>query len=364
MNHLWRARHTLCVASALAGSLLTLSLLAQQARPTPQGDADLTRGRGLYVLHCERCHGTNGGEMECMDIVPLAGLGRRPRVGLVKDVLSPSYFFRGTSFKGADARDLAAYVLSLKGEKGFDDPGLLCPIRLLEKRYGLFDYYRAIDVRDGAAYDKGHIPNGERWPTGEKSNERPPLTADLVREKLGLLAVKPAMTIVVYDDTVTPKAALLWWDIVRAGQKNVAILDGGLQGWVSEGYNLTTVVTPLVPSTYVPSEPAEVSPVSARADYTPLNLKAGLARPSAGVFDWERTVADGQLRSAAEIREYLRRSGLKFPGTYRVEGSDAEASFLVYVLRLIGYGAASYDPVSKILTADNSNPHAPGPRTP
>jgi rhodanese-related sulfurtransferase/mono/diheme cytochrome c family protein len=364
MKHLGRARHTFCVASALAGSLLTLSLLAQQALPTKYRDADLERGRGLYVLHCQRCHGTDGGEMDCMDIVPLAGLGRRPRVDLVNAVLSPSYFFRGTSFKGADARDLAAYVLSLKGEKGFDDPGLLCPIRLLEKRYGLFGYYRAIDVRDGAAYDKGHIPNGERWPTSEKSNEFQLPTTDLVRHKLGLLAVKPAMTVVVYDDTVTPKAALLWWEIVHAGQKNVAILDGGLRGWISEGYNLATVVTPLEPGTYVPSEPAEVSPVSAGRDYPLFHLKAGLARPTPGVFDWELTVADGQLRSAAEIREYLKLSELRFPGTYRVEGSDAEASFLVYVLRLIGYGAASYDPVSKTLTADNSNPHAPGPRTP
>jgi rhodanese-related sulfurtransferase len=299
-----------------------------------------------------------------MDIVPLAGLGRRPRVGLVSDVLSPSYFFRGTSFKGADARDLAAYLLSLKGEKGFDDPGLLCPIRLLEKRYGLFGDYRAIDVRDGAAYSKGHVPNGERWPTGEKSNERHPLTSDLVAQKLGLLAVKPAMTVVIYDDTVTPRATLLWWGIVRAGQKNVAILDGGLRGWVSEGYNLTTVVTPLVAGTYVPSDPAEVSPVSAERDYPVLHLKAGLVRPSPGVFDWELTVADGQLRSAAEVREYLRRTELRFPGAYRVEGSDAEASFLVYVLRLTGYGAASYDPVSKILAAGNSDPHSSVPRTP
>jgi rhodanese-related sulfurtransferase/mono/diheme cytochrome c family protein len=364
MNHLWRARHTLGVASALAGSLLSLSLLAQQTWPTNLGDADLERGRGLYVMHCQRCHGTEGDEMDCMDILPLTGLSRRPRVGLVRDVLSPSYFFRGTTFKGADARDLAAYLLSLKGEKGFDDPGLLCPIRLLEKRYGYFDSYRAIDVRDEAAYAKGHIPNGERWPTGEKSNERQPLTTDLVRQKLGLFAVKPAMTIVVYDDTVTPEAALLWWDIVRAGQKNVAILDGGLREWVSEGLNLTTVVTPLAPGTYVPSESAEVSPASAERDYPLLHLKAGLAQPSPGVFDWERAVADGQLRSAVEIREYLTRSELRFPATYRVEGSDAEASFLVYVLRLIGYGGASYDPVSKILTAGNSNPHASVSRTP
>jgi 3-mercaptopyruvate sulfurtransferase SseA len=302
--------------------------------------------------------------MNCMDIVPLAGLGRRPRVGLVGDVLSPSYFFRGTSFKGADARDLAAYLLSLKGEKGFDDPGLRCPIRLLDKRYELFDHYRAIDVRGREAYAKGHIPNAERWPAGEESSSPQPLTTDFVRKNLGLLAVRPAMTIVIYDDTVTPAAARLWWEIVRAGQKNVTILDGGLREWVSEGYSVTDVVTPLAPSTYTPSELTDVAAVRARRDYPMLQLRAGLAQPSSGVFDWERTVADGQLRPAAEIREYLKRSEIRFPGAYRAEGSDDEASFLVYVLRLLGYSGASYDPVRKVLTADKSDPHVLDSRTP
>ena len=51
------------------------------------------------------------------------------------------------------------------------------------------------------------------------------------------------------------------------GTENVAILDGGLREWVSEGLNLTTVVTPMAPGAYVPSESAEVSPVSAERDY-------------------------------------------------------------------------------------------------
>jgi len=98
-------------------------------------------------------------------------------------------------------------------------------------------------------------------------------------------------------------------------------------------------------------------------DYPLLHLRAGLAQPSPGVFDWERTVADGQLRSAAEIREYLVRSEIRLPGAYRLEGSDAEASFLVYVLRLLGYSEASYDPVSKVLSAEEPNPHILNPKT-
>jgi 3-mercaptopyruvate sulfurtransferase SseA/mono/diheme cytochrome c family protein len=364
MNRPWRARCKLGVAAALAGSLLSLTLLAQETVPARRGDANLERGKGLYVMHCQRCHGAEGDELECMDIVPLAGLARRPRVGLVGDVLSPSYFFRGTSFKGADARDLAAYLLSLKGEKGFDDPGLRCPIRLLDKRYELFEYYRAIDVRGRAAYAKGHIPNAERWPAGGAGSSRQALTTDIVRQNLGLLAVRPAMSIVIYDDTVTPAAARLWWDIVRAGQKNVAILDGGFREWASEGYSVTDVVTPLAPGTYAPSGLAAVAAVRAGRNYPVIQFRAGLARPASGVFDWKRTVAGGQLRTAAEIREYLKRSDIRFPGAYRAAGSDDEASFLVYVLRLLGYSGASYDPVSKVLTADNSGRQVLGSRRP
>jgi hypothetical protein len=133
----------------------------------------------------------------------------------------------------------------------------------------------------------------------------------------------------------------------------VAILDGGLRGWADEDTSLTTVVTPLAPGSYDSPKAAEAAPVRADREYPLLHLKAGMAQPSPGDFDWERTVAEGQLRTAAEIREYLERSDIKFPGAYRVEGSDAEASFLVYLLRLLGHSAAYYDPASKLLIADN-----------
>ena len=357
MNRVRYASRKLGVASILAGSLISLAMLAQDTVPTKRGDANLENGGRLYRTHCQVCHGSDGDDLHCQDMVPLAGLGRRPRVELVGQVLSPSYFFRGVSYEGADARDLAAFLVSLKGEKGFDDPGLRCMPRLLSKRYGLLDAYRVIDVRTGAAYAKGHITNSVSWPGGEERNEPQPRAADLVAQKLGLLAVRPAMSIVIYDDTVTPAAAHLWWDLVRAGHDNVAILDGGLRGWGDERNFVTTSVTPLVPITYVSSRVAEASAVRADRNYPVLRLRAGLPQPSSGVFDWERTVVDGQLRSAAEIREYFKRSEIGFPGAYRVEGSDAEASFLVYLLRLLGHSGAYFDPVSRVL-ADNSDLHA------
>ena len=353
MKRVRYASRKLAVASVLAASLISLAMLAQETVPTKRGGANLDKGGRLYRTHCQVCHGSDGDDLHCQDMVPLAGVGRRPRVDLVGAVLSPSYFFRGVSYEGADARDLAAFLVSLRGEKGFDDPGLRCMPRLLSKRYALLDAYRVIDVRNGAAYAKGHIPNAVSWPAGEERDERQPRAADLVARKLGLLAVRPAMSIVIYDDTVTPAATHLWWDLVRAGHNNVAILDGGLRGWADERMFLTTGVTPLVPTAYVSSKVAEAAPVRADRDYPVLHLRAGLPQPSSGVFDWERTVADGQLRTADEIREYLKRSEIGFPGAYRVEGSEAEASFLVYSLRLLGHSGAYYDPASRVLIADN-----------
>jgi hypothetical protein len=43
---------------------------------------------------------------------------------------------------------------------------------------------------------------------------------------------------------------------------------------------------------------------------------------------------------------------MNIPGTYLVDGNDAEASYVVYLLRLLGHQRASYDPASKLLTAD------------
>jgi hypothetical protein len=115
----------------------------------------------------------------------------------------------------------------------------------------------------------------------------------------------------------------------------------------------------VVASAYDSSEGAEVTAIPADRDYPLLHLRAGLPEPSSGVFDWERTVADGQLRTAAEIREYLERSEIRSPGAYRVEGSDPEASFLLYLLRLLGHNGAYYDPVNKLLIAGNLDQGVP-----
>jgi 3-mercaptopyruvate sulfurtransferase SseA len=247
---------------------------------------------------------------------------------------------------------MTAFLLSLKGDKGFDDPGLRLRLSILGHRYGLLNQYRVIDLRDATDYAKGHVPNAFSWATGKESGGDARRTTEIVWQKLGTLAVRPAMTIVVYDSTTTPAAAHLWWELVRAGHRNVAILDGGFQDWLREDNEVSTLITPLTASAYPSQEPTEVPVAAAGQNYPVLHLRTGVSQPSPGVFDWEQTVTDGQLRTAAEIREYFKRVEMNIPGTYLVDGNDAEASYVVYLLRLLGHQRASYDPASKLLTAD------------
>jgi hypothetical protein len=108
-------------------------------------------------------------------------------------------------------------------------------------------------------------------------------------------------------------------------------------------------VTSLSPSLYVSQEAPEAAAAWCWACLSCTPPENWLAEPSSGVFDWEQTVTDRQLRTAAEIREYLKPISITFPATYRIDGNDAEGSYLVYLFRLLGHQAASYDPVSKVL---------------
>jgi mono/diheme cytochrome c family protein len=116
----------------LSSSALAFAGFMTQALQAQQGAVDLGHGAGLYTVHCARCHGADGDDYSCSgDMTPLAGMCKRPRVDMVAQHMSPSYFSRGRQFEGDDARDLTAYLCNLKGEKGFDAPEFICLPRLL-----------------------------------------------------------------------------------------------------------------------------------------------------------------------------------------------------------------------------------------
>jgi len=58
--------------------------------------------------------------------------------------------------------------------------------------------------------------------------------------------INPATTVIAYDDIGNAVAARLWWLLRWLGHKRVAVLDGGLHGWIENGGELT--VEPRMPA--------------------------------------------------------------------------------------------------------------------
>jgi len=109
------------------------------------------------------------------------------------------------------------------------------------------------DIKDSSygidAYNDGHIPNSifididnDMSSTKGPSTGRHPLPdPDELAEKLSQWGVDNSQQIVIYDDAGGAFAGRVWWIMRWMGHKDgVAILDGGLSGFLSAGGKLTT----------------------------------------------------------------------------------------------------------------------------
>ena len=93
----------------------------------------------------------------------------------------------------------------------------LSGVRIVDASWFLPEHGR--DAR--AEYRAGHIPGAA--------------FLDLSTAKPGTVAIDPNAAYVVYDDSPLKTAARGWWLLKSSGARSVAILDGGLAKWRSEG---------------------------------------------------------------------------------------------------------------------------------
>lgn len=116
--------------------------------------------------------------------------------------------------------------------------------RLSERSLVLLDIRYTPGKSDGKTrYLAGHIPGAiyvdlatelaDADIQGEGTNPLP--TKDQLQQTLQRLGVKNHSEVVVYDDTNLGPSARAWWVLRWAGLKRVAILDGGLNAWISAG---------------------------------------------------------------------------------------------------------------------------------
>ena len=109
-----------------------------------------------------------------------------------------------------------------------------------------------------AAYAQGHLPGAvflhlDRDLSGPLTgrNGRHPLPdPQLLAQKLGAAGVSKSTQVVVYDDAGGMIAGRLWWLLRWLGHDRVALLDGGINRWRSEGRPLSTALPAHAPAVF------------------------------------------------------------------------------------------------------------------
>ncbi|GAA0431204.1 sulfurtransferase [Lentibacillus halophilus] len=216
------------------------------------------------------------------------------------------------------------------------------------------------------AYLEGHIPQAVYLDLNKDLSEKPakhggshPLPdMEMFAAKMGNIGIDHDTTVVIYDQHNDMFAARLWWLLDYAGHQDVHLLDGGLDAWMNNGYEVTTEVTNLDPKHFEPfirndavadidnvkeklqSQTATLIDSRASERYLgqsePLYRKAGHI-PGAKNFFWKHVLNDkGKWKTDDEL-EYRFKSLSKDDEIIVSCGSGVSACPNVLALRLAGY---------------------------
>jgi thiosulfate/3-mercaptopyruvate sulfurtransferase len=247
--------------------------------------------------------------------------------------------------------------------------------------------------RDAAGeFDAGHIPGARFFGLASLVDTTSLVPAALPRPeqlagRLAELGIAPGDAIVLYDDSAIRTAARGWFMLTASGWDKVAILDGGLAKWRSEGRALESGASDIAPAAHT----ALTSPqrVRSKADMLanldthaeqvldarsadrvfgsgidPVHggpngrIPGALNLPFTGALN-----ADGTYKSPDDLRAAFAASGIDLDQPIVTTcGSGVTASVLLFALHLIGVeSAALYDGSWSEWSADPDTPKAQGP---
>ena len=104
-------------------------------------------------------------------------------------------------------------------------------------------YLPGMDRNPIIEYEKRHIPNARFFDIDDISDNRsdlphmvPPI--EKFMSKVRKLGVGDGHQVIVYDGFGMFSAARVWWLFKMMGHKNIAVLDGGLPKWISDGFRV------------------------------------------------------------------------------------------------------------------------------
>jgi thiosulfate/3-mercaptopyruvate sulfurtransferase len=92
--------------------------------------------------------------------------------------------------------------------------------------------FHILDVRGKQKYSAGHIPSAVwvdqlTWSKSFRSGQ----DRDAWTKRIGELGIDIDTPVVIYDDTVTPTPARIWWILRYWGIQDVRLLNGGWPAW-------------------------------------------------------------------------------------------------------------------------------------
>lgn len=100
---------------------------------------------------------------------------------------------------------------------------------------------RLVDTGAPQRYQQLHIPGAVALSPVRLNDPLNPvpgqlLPTDRFAQIVGPLGLGDDQHLVVYDDTITPAAARVFWAFEYYGHERVSVLDGGLGAWVAQGH--------------------------------------------------------------------------------------------------------------------------------
>ncbi|KQR67809.1 3-mercaptopyruvate sulfurtransferase [Rhizobium sp. Leaf341] len=228
-------------------------------------------------------------------------------------------------------------------------------------------WYLPAHKRDPQAeYAAGHIPGAvflDHDAISDATSGLPHTLAspDVFAASVGALGISEKNIIVVYDGPGFFSAPRAWWMFRVMGARDVYVLDGGLDGWKSEGRAVTTDVTAVLPAVFVPTfDETAVTSFHAMssivekgsrqiADARSLGRFTGEeAEPRAGMRSGHMPgarslpaggfAADGRFKSLPELRKLVADAGIDLDKPVVTScGSGITAAIITLALQSLGH---------------------------
>lgn len=269
----------------------------------PAGEGDSVETARTYRRLCAQCHGEDGDGLYYANVVPLAGIARRyppARIGQLSGA------FSGRLLHGRELELMVAYMGSLRGEKGFVDPGWIVTPYFVEKKAPRMGEVRVLDTRSPAAFERGHVPNALNVPADTCTED-----SQRTSRWMAGLAIGPETLVLIAGESGGPEAACLWWKLRRAGHPFVAVMDGGMRRYALEKRQAT-------------------GPVAATAEG-----ETGMA--VASPWPWRDAMNDSGFRPQAELSALAAKHGFKVRSRIPWSGNEPELAHLMLTLHLLGH---------------------------